>query len=178
MSKVLLLVGHPDLSASRHNGALVDAVRDLEHVTVRDLSALYPDFEIDGDAERALLAEHDVIVFQHPLRWYSTPAIFRQWQDAVLTHGWAFNYEGKPTRTTGKKAVLAVTIGGQAEDYSLDGSIGFTMDQILAPWHATLSLCQFDLQPLFVLHGAAFGLSDEDVFSTAKDYRELLASFA
>lgn len=178
MSKVLLLVGHPDLSASRHNGALVDAVRDLEHVTVRNLSAVYPDLEIDGDAERALLAEHDVIVFQHPLYWYNTPAIFRKWQDTVLTHGWAFNYEGKPSQTTGKKAVLAVTTGGSAEHYSLDDPIAFPIHQILAPWYATLGLCQFDIQSPFVLHGAAFGLSDEDVFTTAKDYRELLASFA
>lgn len=178
MSKVLLLVGHPDLSASTHNGALVDAVRDLEHVTVRDLSALYPDFEIDGDAERALLAEHDVIVFQHPMYWYNTPAIFRQWQDTVLTHGWAFNYEGKPTQTTGKKAVLAVTTGGRAEDYSVDGSIGLTIDQLLGPWRATLGLCQFDIQPMFTMHGTVFGLSDEDVTSATKNYRELLASFA
>ncbi|KQV93500.1 MULTISPECIES: NAD(P)H-dependent oxidoreductase [unclassified Streptomyces] len=178
MSKVLLLVGHPNLSASRHNGALVDAVRDLQHVTVRDLSAVYPDFQIDGDTERALLAEHDVIVFQHPLYWYSTPAIFRQWQDTVLTHGWAFNYEGKPSQTAGKKAILAVTTGGSADDYSLEGPTEFTIHQLLGPWRATLGLCQFDIQPLFALHGAAFGLSDEDVSSIAKDYRELLTSFA
>lgn len=34
---------------------------------VHDLYATYPDFHIDADAEQALLAEHDVIVFEHPV---------------------------------------------------------------------------------------------------------------
>lgn len=38
MSKVLVVVGHPDLSQSKANRALVDAVRELAHVTVHDLS--------------------------------------------------------------------------------------------------------------------------------------------
>jgi hypothetical protein len=38
----------------------------------RRLSGTYPDFQIDADAEQALLAEHDVIVFQHPVYWYNT----------------------------------------------------------------------------------------------------------
>ncbi|MEV5533828.1 NAD(P)H-dependent oxidoreductase [Streptomyces prunicolor] len=67
MSKVLLDVGHPHLSQSTANKALVDAVRDLAHVTVHDLYATYPDFQIDAAAEQTLLAEHDVIVFQHPV---------------------------------------------------------------------------------------------------------------
>lgn len=45
---------------------------DLGHVTVHDLYATYPDFAVDGDAERDLLAGRDVIVFQHPMHWYST----------------------------------------------------------------------------------------------------------
>jgi glutathione-regulated potassium-efflux system ancillary protein KefG len=89
MSKVLLVVGHPDLSQSKANAALVDGVRDLPHVTVHDLYATYPDFQIDPDAEQALLAEHDVIVFQHPVFWYNTTPLFKQWQDKVLTLDWA-----------------------------------------------------------------------------------------
>ena len=77
MPKVLLIVGHPDLSQSKANAALVDAVRDLAHVTVHDLYATYPDFQIDVAAEQALLAEHDVIVFQHPVIWYNTTPLFK-----------------------------------------------------------------------------------------------------
>jgi glutathione-regulated potassium-efflux system ancillary protein KefG len=109
MSKVLLVVGHPDLSQSKANAALVDAVRDLTHVTVHDLYATYPDFQIDVDAEQALLAEHDVIVFQHPVFWYNTTPLFKQWQDKVFTLGWAFTMDGSASQLAGKKAVVAVS---------------------------------------------------------------------
>jgi glutathione-regulated potassium-efflux system ancillary protein KefG len=55
MSKVLVAVGHPDLSQSKANAALVDAVRDLAHVTVHDLYTAYPDLRVDADPERACL---------------------------------------------------------------------------------------------------------------------------
>lgn len=98
MSKVLLVVGHPDLSRSKANAALVDAVRELAHVTVHDLYATYPDFQIDTEAEQALLAEHDVIVFQHPVFWYNTTPLFKQWQDKVFTLGWAFTMDGSASQ--------------------------------------------------------------------------------
>lgn len=178
MSKVLLVVGHPDLSRSKANAALVNAVHDLAHVTVHDLYATYPDFQIDADAERALLAEHDVIVFQHPVHWYNTTPLFRLWQDKVLTLGWAFTMDGTPTQLAGKKAVVAVTAGVHAEDYTPEGWVKATLETFLSSWEATLRLCQFDLQPMFTLYSTILDLSDEDLATAAKQYNELLASFA
>jgi glutathione-regulated potassium-efflux system ancillary protein KefG len=178
MSKVLLVVGHPDLSQSKANAALVDAVRDLAHVTVHDLYATYPDFQIDADAERALLAEHDVIVFQHPVYWYNTTPLFKQWQDTVLNLGWAFTMDGSPSHLAGKKAVVAVTAGVPADRYTPEGMNRATLDTLLSSWEATLRLCQFDIQPMVELYGTAFGLSEEDLTTAAKQYNELLASFA
>jgi glutathione-regulated potassium-efflux system ancillary protein KefG len=178
MSNVLLVVGHPDLSQSKANKALVDAVRDLAHVTVHDLYATYPDFQVDADAERALLAEHDVIVFQHPVYWYNTTPLFKQWQDKVFTLGWDFTMDGFPSQLAGKKAVVAVTAGVPAEHYTLEGTNKTTLEALLGSWHATLRLCQFDIQPMVKLYGTAFGLSDKDLTTAAKQYNELLASFA
>ncbi|GAA2620929.1 NAD(P)H-dependent oxidoreductase [Streptomyces tubercidicus] len=178
MSKVLVVVGHPDLSQSKHNAALVDAVRDLAHVTVHDLYAAYPDFQVDADAEQALLAEHDVIVFQHPVYWYNTPPLFRQWQDTVLTHRWAFTYDGTPSQLAGKKAIVAVTAGAAADAYTPEGWIKTTLEPLLSNWDATLRLCQFDIQPMFKLYGTTCGLTDEGLATAAKQYNELLTSFA
>ncbi|MFE2425108.1 NAD(P)H-dependent oxidoreductase [Streptomyces hokutonensis] len=178
MSKVLLVVGHPDLSQSRANAALVDAVRDLPHVTVHDLYAAYPDFQIDVAAEQALLAEHDVIVFQHPVYWYHTTPLFKLWQDKVLTLGWAFTMDGTPEQLAGKKAVVAVTAGVNAEDYTTEGWIKATVESLLGSWEATLRLCQFDIQPMFKVYGTILGLSDEELATAAKQYNELLASYA
>lgn len=44
---------------------------------------------IDTPYEQALLREHDVIVFQHPLYTYSCPALLKEWLDRVLSRGFA-----------------------------------------------------------------------------------------
>jgi glutathione-regulated potassium-efflux system ancillary protein KefG len=178
MSKVLLVVGHPDLSRSKANAALLEAVRDLAHVTVHDLYATYPDFQIDADAEQALLAQHDVIVFQHPVYWYNATPLFRQWQDKVLTHGWAFTMDGSASQLAGKKAVVAVTAGVPADRYQPEGSNKATLETLLGSWEATLRLCQFDIQPMVKVYGTAFGLTEEDLDMASKEYNELLTTFA
>ncbi|MEE1751150.1 NAD(P)H-dependent oxidoreductase [Streptomyces sp. SP18CS02] len=171
-------IGHPDLSRSKANAALVDAVRELTHVTVHDLYATYPDFQIDVEAEQALLAEHDVIVFQRPVFWYNTTPLFKQWQDKVFTLGRAFTMDGSPSQLADKKAVVTVTAGVPAEHYTPEGANKTTLEALLSSWHATLRLCQFDTQPMVKLYGTAFGLSDADLTTAAKEDNELLASFA
>ena len=180
MTNVLVIVAHPDLRASKYNAALLEATEGLNHVTVHDLYAAYPDLVVDAEAEKALLLEHDVIVFQHPVYWYSAPALVRQWQDAVLTYNWAFTYDGTASKLNGKKAIVAVTTGGSSDNYTVDGMNGATIDTLLSSWKATLSLCQFDVQPIFALHGTALGpgVSEEELATAVREYRELLSSYA
>ena len=80
---VLVLFAHPALETSRINRRLAEAPQSLEGVTLRDLYEVYPDFDVDVEAEQASLLEHDVVVFQHPLYWYSAPPLLKQWQDLV-----------------------------------------------------------------------------------------------
>ena len=80
--KVLILFAHPALEKSRVNRRLIEAVKTLDGVTFHDLYQLYPDLDIDVAREQALLTEHDVVVMQHPLYWYSTPAMLKEWQDS------------------------------------------------------------------------------------------------
>src|ERR1044072_9357539 len=179
MSNVLLRVGPPDLSQSRANAALVDAVRDLAHVTVHDLYATYPDFQIDVAAEQALLAEHDVMVFQHPVFWYNTTPLFKQRQDTFFAFVLAFPIDASASQLAGKKAVVAVTTGVPADHYTPEGSNQATIETLLSNWQATLRLWQFHIQkPMVKVYGTAFGLSDEDLATSAKQYNELLASYA
>ncbi|NGO44673.1 NAD(P)H-dependent oxidoreductase [Streptomyces ureilyticus] len=146
---------------------------------MHDLYATYPDFQIDVAAEQALLADHDVIVFQHPVFWYNTAPLFKQSQDKVFTLGWAFTMDGSASQLAGKKAVIAVTTGVPADHYTPEGSNKATIETLLSNWKATLRLCQFDIQqPMVKVYGTAFGLSDEDLATSAKQYNELLASFA
>ena len=93
--KVLILFAHPAFQKSRSNRLLVKDLDKIEGVTFHDLYEMYPDFNIDIKHEKKLCEVNDVIIFQHPFFWYSTPAILKEWQDLVLEHGWAYGSEGK-----------------------------------------------------------------------------------
>ena len=94
MARVLILFAHPSLERSRVHRRLLRALPDVPEVTLHDLYEAYPRLDIDIAREQSLLLEHDVIVFQHPFYWYSTPPILKQWQDLVLEHGWAYGSKG------------------------------------------------------------------------------------
>src|SRR5688572_21464047 len=95
MARILLLFAHPALEKSRVHKTLLHRVEHLPNVTVNDLYQHYPFFDIDIQREQELLLTHDIYVFQHPLYWYSSPAIIKQWQDLVLEHGWAYGRHGR-----------------------------------------------------------------------------------
>ncbi len=83
MTKTLVIIAHPDMARSRVNAAWAEALRRAGDITLRDLSALYPDGMIDGAVERSLLEAHDRIILQFPLTWYSCPPILSAWQIAI-----------------------------------------------------------------------------------------------
>ena len=150
MNKILILFAHPALQNSRVHLALSKAVSTLEGVTFNDLYEAYPEFDIDGGRERVLMDEHDIIVMQFPLYWYSTPAILKQWQDIALTYGWAFGHEGR--RLEGKKFLVAVSTGGPEKAYQHEGFNKLTMNELLLPIRQTANLCGMIYLPPFVLH--------------------------
>lgn len=151
MSAVLILFAHPALERSRVNRAMLEAVQETDGVTVHDLYEAYPDLGIDVAREQALLLEHDVIVFQHPMFWYSTPAILKEWQDLVLQHGWAYGSAGDALR--GKRMTCALTTGGGEQAYGPAGHNRYTVDELLRPIEQTARLCKMRWLRPFVVHG-------------------------
>lgn len=136
--RVLVLFAHPALEKSRVNRALLAAPKAVEGVTLHDLYERYPDLIVDVAREQALLLEHDVVVFQHPFYWYSTPALLKEWQDQVLEHGWAYGRGGD--RLRGKLTLNVVTSGGPRQAYTATGYNRFTIRQLLAPYEQTAHL--------------------------------------
>ncbi len=151
MKKILILFAHPALQKSRINQVLIEDIKTLEGVTFHDLYQHYPEFDIDRIAEQKLLKEHDIIIFQHPFYWYSTPAILKEWQDLVLEHGWAYGGEGNALK--GKIFFNIITTGGKKEAYSTEGFNRFTMRMLLAPIERTAILCKMTYLPPYVIHG-------------------------
>jgi glutathione-regulated potassium-efflux system ancillary protein KefG len=56
--------------------------------------------------------------------------LFKEWQDKVLTLGWAFTIEGSASQLAGKRAVVAVTAGVPAEYYTSEGQNGATLEAL------------------------------------------------
>ncbi|MBK1880111.1 NAD(P)H-dependent oxidoreductase [Pelagicoccus mobilis] len=170
MKKILINFAHPARSRSLINNALRSAIEGLENVTLNDLYAHYPDFLIDVKREQALCEEHDVIIFQHPFYWYSTPAIMKEWLDLVLQHGWGFGSHGNAL--AGKLFLQALTAGGDDSTYQKYGYNEFTISELTSPMRATAKLCKMTWLPPFAVLGIHRGLRQEKVSAYAEDYRQ------
>src|SRR4051812_30837139 len=149
--RILVLFAHPGHRRSRANAALREAAGRVEGITLHDLYESYPDFLIDVDHEQALLRRHDVIVFQHPIYWYSCPAILKEWLDLVLEHGFAYGRAG--TALAGKALLSAVTAGGTEAAYGPEGLNRHELVDFLRPFEATARLCRMRWLPPFIVHG-------------------------
>jgi glutathione-regulated potassium-efflux system ancillary protein KefG len=169
MNKILINFAHPAIARSKINAALRTAVEGLEDVTFNDLYATYPDFLIDVKREQNLCEDHDVIIFQHPFYWYSTPAIMKEWLDLVLEHGWAYGSLGEALE--GKLYLQAITAGGDDSTYQKDGFNVFTIGELTSPYRATAKLCKMNWLPPFTVLGIHRGVPEESVKLHAEDYR-------
>jgi len=171
MPKILILFAHPRLEKSRANRSLVDVIPTTPDITFRDLYELYPDFNIDVEAEKDLLLQHEVIIWHHPIFWYSCPPLLKQWIDMVLEFGWAYGPGGN--KLNGKLIFNAITTGGAPEAYAPTGHNRFTVSQFLAPFDQTATLCKMIYLPPFLVQGT-HRLSIENLHKHTNDYRLLL----
>jgi putative NADPH-quinone reductase len=150
--RVLVLFAHPAQRRSSINLAMAQVARRVEGLTFVDLYAEYPRFQIDIDREQTRLLAHDLIVFQFPTFWYSTPSLLKEWQDLVLEFNFAYGPLGK--KLAGKSLLVATTTGGRDTDYMPSGGNHYPVRQFLLPLQQTATLCGMSFLPPFVLHGA------------------------
>ncbi len=153
---------------------MVDAIADLDCVELRDLYEEYPDFNIDVPEEQKRLDAHDIIVFQHPLYWYSCPALLKEWLDLVLEFGYAFGPAGVALHR--KKLLSVVTTGGSSEAYSREGVNRFSIQELLVPFAQTAHFCGMQYLPPFVVHGTLEDHSEDHLDDMAADYRRALVA--
>ena len=169
--RILVLFAHPRLRQSVVQRAMLAAIKGLDDVTIRDLYADYPDLMIDRRREQAELLGHDLLVLQHPLYWYSSPAIVKEWLDVVLEEGWAYGSGGD--RLHGKFLLNALSTGGPQEAYHGQGRNRFPVRALLAPFDQTAYLCGMGWLEPFVVH-AGRKLDSAALSSRTERYRDLL----
>lgn len=170
-----LVFAHPYPQRSRSNRILLDAVRDLPDLEVRSLYDLYPDFAIDIEAEQAALTRAEIVVWQNPIYWYSTPPLLKLWFDKVLAYGWAYGEDRHALR--GKVCQWVTTTGGDHAAFSPLGMHGHVFDSFVPPMSQTARFCQMQWQPPLVVHGAR-KISDSMLHELGQTYRQRLQALA
>jgi len=174
-NKILIIFAHPRFEKSMNNQLLVRHIPDIPGITFNDLYEKYADFNIDLESEKKLLAEHNIIVFQHPFYWYSAPPLLKQWIDIVLEFGWAYGPGGDAL--TDKITFCAITTGGNRTAYNNDGHNRFTINELLAPVNQTAHLCKMIYLPPFVVHGT-HRITGDELTEVAQSYGKLLRILA
>ena len=172
MAKLILYYAHPGQRFSNVNKAMWTAAQSVDGITRVDLYAEYPRFDINVDREQSRLLDHEVIVFQFPLFWYSTPSLVKEWQDLVLEHGFAYGTGG--TKLAGKTLMLAITAAGPEDAYTPKGYQHHHLRTFLTPLEQTARLCKMTFLPPYVLYGSLKAPGEGEVAPHAEGYRRLL----
>lgn len=152
MANILHVFAHPGRAASRTNMAMWSAAQTVDGINSLDLYAEYPRYTIDIEAEQQRLLDHDIILLQFPLFWYSSPALVKEWIDLTFEHGFAYGHEGD--RLRGKYMMLALTAGGPQDAYSHQGYQHFELRTFLTPFEQTARLSQMTFLAPYVQFGA------------------------
>ncbi len=172
MIRLIVYYAHPGHKHSHVNRHMASAAKAVQDVTYVDLYGDYPRFEIDVAVEQQRLLDHDVVLFQFPMFWYSTPSILKEWQDLVLEHGFAYGVGGE--RLHGKLMQLAVTAAGPDEAYTPRGYQHYPIRTFLTPLEQTARLCGMRFAAPYVLYSALKAPSVGEVEPHVAGYRRML----
>lgn len=171
---IYVVFAHPYPSQSRANRTLLDAVRDLPGLEVCSLYDRYPDFDIDVAAEQAALGRAELVVWMHPVYWYSVPALLKHWFDKVLRHGWAYGDGSAALR--GKDCLWVASAGGTPEAYAPSGIHERPFIEFSRPIEETARFCRMNWQTPFIVHGAD-EIDEAELAANAARLRERLQAW-
>ncbi len=113
----------------------------------------------DVEEEQRKMLKSDAVIMVFPLWWFSMPAIMKGWIERVWAYGLAYGYRGAGNTHrygeggfAGKRALLAVSVGGPEDDYSPRGING-PLEQLLFPiTHGTLFFPGMQVLPSFAVY--------------------------
>ena len=177
--KTLLVAGHPDLSQSVVNAAILDEVaRALPSLPIRKLCETAPDGVFDVPAEQAALAGADLIVWQFPYHWYSLPWLMKKWLDEVFVHGFA---HGTGAKLAGKKLLVSFTTGAPEAAYT--GQPGSIADirELVSVFPAVAKACGLEYLAPMWLNGVSYASRNDAAAvarqqAMARDYADRLVA--
>jgi len=167
MKKILVNVVHPNLNESIVNKKLLNGIKDLKNITINNVYENYSDFKIDVKKEQELLLSHDIIVFQFPMYWFSSPALLKEWFDSVLTPGFAY---GGDYKLKDKSFCVAISCGGAEKEFSITGKEGKTVDEFLFPFSTTANYIKMNYEKPYITYDTESVLSEDTLTKYMEDY--------
>lgn len=137
----------------------------------------------DISAEQEKLLWADVVILQFPIWWYGMPAILKGYFDRVYAYGFAYGV-GEHGRgrwgnrfgegiMKGKKAMIAMNVGGRMAHYGPRGVNGAIDDLLFPIQHGILYYTGFSVLPPTVFYEVG-KIDSETVNLLAKTYIERL----
>ncbi len=165
---IVVVYAHPYPRHSRACAALRGAIEDLAGIEVRSLYDRYPDFDVDAEAERSALERARLVVWMHPLYWYTSPALLKLWLEQVLVKGWAYGEGGGAL--AGKDCLWVTTTGGDATAFTREGKHAHEFDAFVPVMEQTARFCGMNWLEPFVVHGAHL-VSDDELRDSASELR-------
>lgn len=174
MARLLVYYAHPGHRYSHVNKEMAKAAGNVTGIAFVDLYAEYPRHDIDIDKEQERLLANDVILFQCPLFWYSTPSLIKEWEDLVLEHGFAYGAGGD--RLAGKTMMFALTAAGPPEAYTENGYQHYPLRTFLTPLEQTARLSKMQFAPPYVLHSSLLAPNAGEVAPHTEGYVRLLTA--
>lgn len=172
----LLIIGHPDIEKSLANKTIIEELENSGlKIEIRNLSKLYPDYNINEKVEQEALLRHQNIVFQYPLYWYNMPAILKHWFDVVFTY--QFAYGSKGDKLKGKNFIPSFTVGAPESEYYTLGEHHFRIYEFCKNLEQTAYYTQMNYVEPFYFHGTSVnaGYTEEDVKVKARTQGKKLA---
>jgi glutathione-regulated potassium-efflux system ancillary protein KefG len=180
MKKTLVVLAHPSMGEkSIANKIIIEKIRAIKGVRIKDLYQNYSSFQFNVEAEQAALIEAESIIFQFPFYWYSVPGILKEWLDQVFTYGFAYGSTGNKLK--GKQFLVSMTVGGPEDAYRAGGYNNFPIHDFLKPLQQMANLTGMKYNTSLVSYNMIY-VSDvynkkEEVEKRAREHAERLYKY-
>ncbi|WP_105956493.1 NAD(P)H-dependent oxidoreductase [Apilactobacillus quenuiae] len=171
--KTLVIVSHPEYDNSMTESFLNQCQNDIEEVDWLVLDHLENNYEFDVDEEQKRLVKYDRILFQFPMYWYSSPALLKKYEDDIFTR--SFTYANEDGKLKDKELGIITTLGEPLKNYTVGGSEGFSINEILKPYQALAFKAGMKFIKPFTVDQFAY-MTDDEKSKLLVDYRNYLTN--
>jgi putative NADPH-quinone reductase len=164
--KKLIVFGHPKFEESKFNRAL------LNHLNLNNIELLNVNEYLktkDYTTARKRFEKADEIIYQFPLYWFGEPHNFKQFNEELFIHGWAFSFDGE-SALKGKRFRIITTAASPVEAYAPGGRYKYPVTDYLLPLRGLTLLSEMNYIDELIFYSCL----EEPTNDQIKDYLDFL----